>query len=172
VYSNELVIFENHSVFPRAFVVSRAKTIRNAPDLLKRLLGADFDPRKEVLLEKDVRQIPPIPGNPTPAQVRFLLYEPERSILEVAGPGGFLVVSDAFHPGWRARVDGKEAPLHRANYVMRAVELPPGKHRIEFEFKPAAFRVGIWISIISLLVMIAFAVGANRWESGKRQKKP
>ena len=171
VYSNELVIFENRSVFPRAFVVSRAETIRNAPDLLKRLLSTDFDPRKEVLLEKEVRRKPPIPEHSTPAQVRFLLYEPERSILEVAGPGGFLVVSDAFHPGWKARVDGKEAPLYRANYVMRAVELPPGKHRVEFEFRPAAFRVGIWISAISLLVMVAFAVGANRWESGKRQKK-
>ena len=68
-------------------------------------------------------------------------------------------------------MDGKEAPLYRANYVMRAVELPPGEHRVEFEFRLATFRVGIWISAISLCVMAAFVVGVNRWESGKQQKK-
>jgi uncharacterized membrane protein YfhO len=73
------------------------------------------------------------------------------------GPGGFLVLTDLYHRGWRARVDGQPAPVYLANFLFRAVSLPPGPHTVDLVFDPLSIRVGLAISVATLL--FAFVVG-------------
>jgi uncharacterized membrane protein YfhO len=70
-----------------------------------------------------------------------------------------LVVSDAFAEGWHATVDGTEVPIHRANLVARALQLPPGPHTIEMWFDVPLFRwavrlptLGLALSFLALLL--------------------
>jgi uncharacterized membrane protein YfhO len=49
---------------------------------------------------------------------------------------GYLVLNDPYHPWWRASVDGRDAPILRANVLFRAVPVPAGRHRVEFAFEP------------------------------------
>jgi uncharacterized membrane protein YfhO len=71
---------------------------------------------------------------------------------------GLLVLGDAFYPGWQASVDGRETKIYPANYVMRSVILPTGKHRVVFRYAPASFRIGAMITLVTL-VLVAAIVG-------------
>jgi uncharacterized membrane protein YfhO len=73
---------------------------------------------------------------------------------------GLLVLSEVYYPGWKAYVDGRETKVLRANYVMRAVALPRGKHIVEFRYDPLSFRIGAVITVLSfagLLVWLGWA---------------
>jgi uncharacterized membrane protein YfhO len=69
-----------------------------------------------------------------------------------------LVVSDAWDPGWKATVDGKDVDVQRVNYVMRGVRVGPGAHRVEFRYRPWSFTVGWIVSLVALLVLIGALV--------------
>jgi uncharacterized membrane protein YfhO len=73
---------------------------------------------------------------------------------------GLLVLADAFHPGWRAIVDGRPEPVLRVNHVLRGVALAPGAHDVEFEFAPSTLHTGVQLSVAGLaLLALAFAFG-------------
>jgi hypothetical protein len=72
----------------------------------------------------------------------------ERYFVQTDGTG-YLVTRDSFARGWRAFVDGREAPVLRANGKHRAVPVPPGEHEVVLRYEPPGFRVGLWLSILS-----------------------
>ena len=62
-----------------------------------------------------------------------------------------LVLTDNDYPGWKASVDGTDAPVHRVDYLLRGVSVPRGHHRVEFRYQPASWRAGWIVSLITLL---------------------
>jgi hypothetical protein len=119
----------------------------------------DVDPRRTVLLEKapaatprmradpDSAVLPTAPGSAGSA--RILRYANTEVDVEVNAPaGGFLLLTDVWHPWWRARVDGRPAEILKADVVFRAVAVGPGLHRVEFVFEP--FR-GAWDELMEKL---------------------
>ncbi len=88
-------------------------------------------------------------------------YAPNKMVYTSNTEGASLAIfSEIFYPkGWSATIDGKEANILRANYVLRALEIPPGNHTIEFKFEPAAYVVGNKITaVFSILVILVLAV--------------
>ncbi|MGN6567041.1 MAG: YfhO family protein, partial [Flavipsychrobacter sp.] len=74
---------------------------------------------------------------------------------------GLAVFSDIYYPyGWEAYVDGKETPIMRANYVLRAIKIPAGQHNIEFHFRPKSYQTGKNIAIVSSVLIIGICIGA------------
>jgi uncharacterized membrane protein YfhO len=69
---------------------------------------------------------------------------------------GLAVFSDIYYPyGWKAYVDGKETEIMKANYVLRAIKIPAGEHKVEFKFHPDSFYKGSGIAAIcSLLIFV------------------
>ena len=104
------------------------------------MTGAEFE---TVLLEETGEDVPSS-GDKSGSGVdehggyaRILKYRNTVVEIEVhARRPGYLVLNDAFHPWWRATVDGEESPIMKANLLFRAVSVPEGNHRIRFEFKP------------------------------------
>jgi hypothetical protein len=77
---------------------------------------------------------------------------------------GFAIFSEIYYPkGWHASVDGTEVSLLRANYVLRALNVPAGKHIIEFRFQPKAYTVGNKITTASSWIMLLLLVGSIGW---------
>ncbi|MFQ6015360.1 MAG: YfhO family protein [Anaerolineae bacterium] len=87
--------------------------------------------------------------------VEIEVYQPERVMVRAdLASEGYLLLSDAYYPGWRARVDGKEAEILRADYYFRAVKLPAGEHWVEFVYDPPSLKLGATISLATLLVLV------------------
>jgi hypothetical protein len=125
--------------------------VTNQDLALERLMDPAFDPAQSVLVERD-----PWPGQAAAATnhaggvVQFERYQSKRLELsaEAAGPS-VLLLNDKYHPGWEVRIDGRPASGFRANYLMRGVAVPPGKHAITFQFEVRARA--LWISVAALL---------------------
>jgi len=87
------------------------------------------------------------------ASIRF--YEAGRLRIATESVGrAILVVGDGLYSGWRARVDGVEVPLMRANMLFMAVLLPSGTHEVTLSYEPAGFVAGVVVSILSFAVLL------------------
>jgi len=76
------------------------------------------------------------PGDPGSIRVTYFSLGALEADVEVRVPGGaWLVYADAFHPAWRARVDGVETPIQRANLAFKALRVPEGRSTVRFEFE-------------------------------------
>jgi hypothetical protein len=72
-----------------------------------------------------------------PGRARISSYKNTEVVIDVASPdGGWVVLNDVWHPWWRVEIDGQPAPLLRANAIFRAVNVPPGDHKVRFHFQP------------------------------------
>ena len=77
-----------------------------------------------------------------------------------------LVLSEAYYPiGWRAYVDGKETEIYRADYSFRAIVVPEGEHKVIFSYQPRSFRLGLLISLGSL---VGVFVLSSFWRKKKK----
>ncbi len=65
---------------------------------------------------------------------------------------GYMVLRRAHYPGWEARVNGATAPVLRADYAFCAVELGAGESTVDFSYRPATFRHGLWIALLAPLI--------------------
>jgi uncharacterized membrane protein YfhO len=102
----------------------------------------------------------------TLSRVTIKAYEPNQLTYEVnSGKGGIVVFSEIYYPGWTATVDGEEQPLGRVNYVLRALQVKPGKHEVVLSFFPksidrtetiAYLAYGLLVLILLALVWIAY----------------
>ena len=145
-------VYRNEGALPRAFLVGRARCVED--DEAARLVArAAFDFREEVLLAECVQ---PEPTGPVArgAGVEIRSYAPERVVIRAtAGAPAYLLLTDAWFPGWRVWVDGAERPLYRADYAFRAVWLDRGAHEVEFRYLPASFRWGLTVSALAAVVL-------------------
>jgi hypothetical protein len=81
---------------------------------------------------------------------------------------GLAVFSEIYYPkGWHAFIDGKEVPILRANYVLRALETPAGKHTIEFKFEPKPYVVGNKVTMASGWLLLLIVLGCFGWNLKK-----
>ncbi len=96
----------------------------------------------DVLLSADIRP-------------QFIYYSPSYAKLDVTmDTSGLLVMSDLYYPGWKVYVDGIQEPLYVTNLIMRGVFLPAGFHQVEFIYRPGPFRIGLIISLATMLFII------------------
>jgi len=72
------------------------------------------------------------------------------------------VLVEQYAPGWTALVDGKPAPILRANLLLRAVPLSAGSHRIELDYQTPGLRLAIFLSVVGLLAMVGVLAMAHR----------
>lgn len=123
----ETRIYQNSAFLPRAFIVYRFRVAKDSQKQAAVLFDPNFDPRREVVLEKD----PGVVLKEGQGTVWVESYENERITLRAeTDQRGILVLSDAYYPNWKADVDGRPVTVYPANYVFRAVVVEPGSHVI------------------------------------------
>jgi len=141
-------VYERPSAMPRAWITSQFEVMDEAA-MLKRIHDPTFDPRTTALLEDAIS----CAG--TGGDVRITHYGGNRIEVETQGGGGLLVFSEIAYPGWQATVDGGHRELLRADYVLRAVCVPSGEHRVVLRYIPPLLKVGAVISGLAVLGIIA-----------------
>lgn len=158
---------------PRSFVVSRARSVP-AAEQLDALLAAPFDGGSTLLVDGPVpRALEGAGEAPLPATVVERRANLVRVRATAPAGGGWLVLLDAWASDWGARVDGRPAPLLRADALFRAVLLEEGEHEVVFEIGwPASFLVGAALAAAGLAFVGFAAVRARRGARARSLRPP
>jgi hypothetical protein len=147
-------VYENPHALPRAFFVPQARATGDADTVLDALAAGRDDPRRMALLEG----IPAEPRGTAGAEGRADIESDTSETVSVrveATAPGFLFLADQHYPGWRATVNGRPAPIHRANYTFRLVEVPAGNSVVRFEYRPWSVRIGAALSATTITLVLA-----------------
>lgn len=161
-------LYRNNLALPRALLVPGAEMVQSPEAALERLQEEGFDPRKSVVLEgpDGARQ----GGSEAPGEVRVMSRANESTKLDVRAQSyRFLLLNELSYPGWAAYLDGQRVRVWRANYLFRAVEIPPGDHVVEFRFEPDSLKLGLALSLPAMSFLMAYAV--YRFNTRKPRKK-
>lgn len=126
----------------------------------------NFNPAQTAVLRDTFKTIigSSVLGKDSSAYVRLAPngYGPRRLKFESNNSkDGLAVFSDIYYPlGWKATIDGKETPIMRADYILRAIKIPAGKHTIDFTFDSAAYEKGKTLALVgSILLTLLIAAG-------------
>jgi hypothetical protein len=147
-------LYETTKFLPRAFVPRHVEVITDSHLRLQFLSQPDLDPQDIAVVES------PIPRFNQPAQgtVRIAHELPSHITIEfdMQSPG-MIVLSDLWDSGWKARVNGVETPVLRANHAFRGVIVPAGKGILQYDYEPASFFDGLWIAIGAAAILAIWA---------------
>lgn len=155
-------ILRNTRVLPRAWLVTEAEAV-HSETALARIRGESnttFDPRRTALLEVQPNELPSLPGGISGPEnsAQILTYEPNRIVIETSAPTTtVLVVSEIFYPGWEATIDAQPAKVYVADYLLRGLEMPRGRHIVEMRYRAPAARNGVIIALLTLCVLLTLA---------------
>jgi len=107
------------------------------------------------------------------ARIALIEYQPNHLIYQSSTKSDQLAVfSEIYYDkGWNAYIDGMLTPHLRANYVLRAMQVPSGVHKIEFKFEPKSYKTGESISLASSIVLVLLLISAFGYEIYKYYKK-
>ena len=155
------VPIQNPYVHGPAWFVDKISYVDNANKEIETVGKLDLrheavaDKRFEGVLKAAARQ-------DSTSRVKLVSYMSDNLKYEVSSSkGGVIVFSEVYYPGWTATVDGQPVELGRVDYLLRAVNVAPGKHTIELAFKPKSVTVTetmAYISYAILLGLIALGV--------------
>ncbi len=138
VHSGDVKVYENLDFLPRAILVHGEEAVPaelDDPYALERVVRSSFKPGEEAWIEQ---------------------YGEERVVIRVRlNEPGYLVLTDAFYPGWQARsLRFGPIPIRKVWGYFRAVSLPAGGDVVEFVYRPQSFRVGLSLSLLTGLSII------------------
>ena len=146
-------LYEVKDGVPRTYLVSRATYDQDPMSTLRRLSSDTFEPTREVIVNAPTHGAPKTSFR---GDATIKLYQNNKVHIDARlSDPGILVLTDAFYPGWKVFVDGVEQQILRANYFFRGVEVPAGNHRIEFVYDPRSFKIGLVISSLTAIFLVA-----------------
>ncbi|HEX8845851.1 MAG TPA: YfhO family protein [Pyrinomonadaceae bacterium] len=160
--AGEALIYENSQAMPRAWLVPEVSSLK-PEDVLSAIKtsrlpdGRQFDPSRIALVEEAPALSSQSPDPAGSAQITGI-SDRFMEVQTSSNTASFLVTSDLYYPGWQATIDGAPVQLFRADYALRGVQVPAGRHIVRFEFRPKTFYLGVTLSALSLLVLMALVV--------------
>lgn len=169
----ESVAITNPFINGNAWFVSDLKTVNSADEEMK-LLGK-IDTKNTATVSKIEESKTTLPSNFIKDSLATITLEEHlpNTIKYTSNNtnDGFAVFSENFYNGWKATIDGKEAEIHRVDYVLRGLAIPKGKHTIEFTFEPQVVKTGSTIALVSSILMILAIAGVVYFEQKDKKKQ-
>ncbi|MBE7551964.1 MAG: YfhO family protein [Anaerolineales bacterium] len=163
---------------PRAYFVSQVYWAKNEAGAISRLTSSDFDYHREVIIMGGEVKAEALREPKAPYGQAQDKAEEESGIVNVVTEGanevslkveapsaGFVVLTDTFYPGWQAMIDNQAAAIWPANLAFRAVAVGAGTHEIVFRYRPRSFTLGLWISALTLTLVVIVSIYLMKKES-------
>lgn len=151
----------NPSAMGNAWFVSEIKWVDNADDEIKAIGEVNLH-KTAVVDRKFQADISDLHTNADSCKkdIKLVEYEANKLRYEVESEkGGVVVFSDIYYPGWTATISGKEIPVARANYILRAIQVPSGKHEVVMEFDPQTVHTTETIGYTALSILGLAMIG-------------
>lgn len=157
----------NETACGHAWFVKSIKYAKNADEEMQAI--SSFDPKNEVIVDQRYKNIASSKPHPIDeaATIKLVSYSPDHMVYESGSQSEQTAVfSEIYYDkGWKMLIDGVEKPYFRADYVLRAANIPVGNHKIEFIFHPASYYTGEGISLASSILLVLVLGGAAYAES-------
>ena len=152
------VPIRNPHTLGNAWFVNEVQYVDNANEEIDALHR--IDPAKTAVVDKKFSaEVKSAAETDTLSTIKLTAYEPNDLKYEVnSKTGGTVVFSEIYYPGWQAYIDGVEAPHGRADYILRAMNVPAGKHVVEFKFDPKSLHVTETVAFVALGVLACVLV--------------
>jgi hypothetical protein len=163
--SEEDKVFENGSANGNAWFPSEIVQVNSPNEELSKV--ADINTRNSVVVDQSKMKLTDNKANTdSAAYIRFVDKKPYWQKYESeSSSGGLGVFSEIYYPkGWSATIDGQDVPIYRVDYVLRALEIPAGKHTIEFTFRPKPYVVGNKVTMTASILLLVAVFGALFFE--------
>ena len=174
IYRRESPPIFNPNAYGNVWFVPEVKIVENADAEIAAL--DDIDPRQTAVVDKRfadyVKNFSPTQPDST-ARIVLDNYRPNHLIYTSKTNSEQLAVFSEiyYQPGWRATIDGRPVPHFRANWTLRAMIIPAGEHKIEFEFRPEGYIKAAYVSAFSsflILLLLVAGVVYSVWREMKR----
>ena len=165
----QTVPIQNPYAYGNAWFVDKLNYVNNANEEIAAV--GKLDLRHQAVADvKFKEQLGEAAVQDTASVVTITSYEPNRLTYDVnSGKGGVLVFSEIYYPGWEAKVDGQPVELGRVDYILRALNVQPGKHQVELSFFPKSVNLTETIAYIAYVLLILI-VAAGVFLEWKRRK--
>ena len=152
------VPIQNPYTLGNAWFVNEVQYVDNANEEIDALHR--IDPAKTAVVDKKFSaEVKSAAETDTLGTIKLTAYEPNDLKYEVnSKTGGTVVFSEIYYPGWQAYIDGVEAPHGRADYILRAMNVPAGKQVVEFKFDPKSLHVTETVACVALGVLTCVLV--------------
>ncbi|MBF1544369.1 MAG: YfhO family protein [Prevotella salivae] len=170
--ANQTVAIENPYVYGNAWFVDKVTYVKNANEELDAL--GKLNLRHEAVADARFQsQLGESKNQDSTSIVKLTAYEPNQLTYDVrSATGGIVVFSEIFYPEWTATVDGKAVEIGRVDYVLRALNVDKGHHKVVLTFDPKSVKQTETVAYLSygvLLLVVLFAVYFKRKEDKKAQ---
>ena len=148
-------VYENENALPRVTLIAQARVAPMDSSVIDSIRVPSRDVATWTWLEHDPGPLGPIAGG----TATMASYGLNDVAVDVDTPGPALLrLADMWYPDWVATVDGAATPILRADYLLRAVKVPAGHHRVEFHFRSPSVERGLMLSLGSLVVILLMLV--------------
>ena len=171
IQGGQTVPLQNPYAFGNAWFVDKVSYAKNANEEI--LAVGRINLRHEAVAdEKFKAQLGDGVAQDTLSMVTIKSYEPNQLTYDVnSGKGGVVVFSEIYYPGWTATIDGEPAELGRVDYILRALNVKPGKHEVVLSFFPKSVDTTETIAYLAYGILILVLAGAAFMAYRRRQKK-
>lgn len=153
---DNFIVFENKKVFPRVYLTDKFIVKTKREESIAEIYDRNIDLTNTIIVSENM----PIQENKSLGSAQILNYTPSKITIKTeANDSKILVLSDAFYPGWKAKINSTtasgqavETKIYRVNHALRGVVVPRGKSIIVFSYQPTSFHAGILITVSSVLL--------------------
>jgi hypothetical protein len=171
--SQNLNMVANQTACGHAWFVKSVKFAKNADEEMQAI--SSFSPKDEAIVDQRYKNLIDTKvalGGDANATIKLTHYNPDHLVYQSGSTTAEIAVfSEIYYDkGWKMLIDGKEQPYFRANYVLRAAEIPVGNHKIEFIFHPASYYTGETISLAGS-VLLVLALGGAAYSEVRKKKQ-
>ena len=140
-----------------AWFVDEVQYVSNANEEIEAIHG--LNPLQKAVVDKKFESSVRSMAADSLATIELVAYQPNYLKYEVnSEKGGTVVFSEIYYPGWQSTIDGEEVAHGRANYILRAMNVPAGKHVVEFKFDPKSLHTTETIAFIALGLLAVLAI--------------
>jgi hypothetical protein len=161
----------NPTACGHAWFVKSVKYADNADQEMQAI--SSFSPKDEAIVDKqyksviDEKQL----GNDPAGTITLTHYSPDHMTYKSGSTTSQIAVFSEiyYNKGWKMLIDGVEKPYFRADYLLRAAQIPVGNHTIEFDFHPTSYYAGEKISLAGSILLVLALGGALYTETKKKQ---
>ena len=160
----------NATACGHAWFVQKVKFAKDADEEMQAI--SSFNPKEEAIIDQKYKSLINEKDAylDTNATIKLVNYNPDHMTYQTSSGGSQIAVFSEvyYNRGWKMYIDGKETPYFRADYILRAAQIPLGNHKVEFIFHPTSYYTGETLSMVGSILLVLSLGFAGYIENRKK----